>query len=366
MADETNAAADTAAPDAEAAYKATIAEMLAAEKAAAEGEKKPPAEKKDEPAGEEATTDEDDDTEEEGEDKPESEGEDDEEEEGEGEEEEPKGKYSKALRTLQKEKESLQAFKATVLREQKAVAAEREQLKATQTEVRSFVAALKRDPHGTLLKAGLLNEAELDHYAKQLHFMSPEALKDPRSRAEAERLRREWDRDRSIAEQRAEVERLRKERDAELAEKQQAAELDRYVAKVNTAAEQAKTKTPELAKALAKNADRTQRELLMLSHELSQAKGELADPKLVVLAWTKRHKAEAEYWRTYLAADSGTTTAAATPAGKKAKSTKPAEQKGATDAAKKTEGTAQSKSDADAEAAYQRKLAAMLKGEAVD
>lgn len=361
MADENTAAEGTPAPAAaDPGYKAELAAMLAAEQAEQDAADAPPEKKPEPPKAEDAEpkSEENDDAEEADEDEDADEPDADEEgdEDGEGEEEpEGKSKYSKALRTLQKEKESLQEFKTKVLADQKAVVAERERLKGELVEFRSFVQTFKRDPAGTLIRAGLMTDEDIGYMARQLYLMSPEAAKDPRSKQEAERLRREYDREQEHRKTAAEVEKLRQEREAERRQAQQDAEINAYVTKVNAAADSYKAKTPELEKALSKAPERTRRELLRVAHELSEAKGELADPKLVVLAWTKQRKQLlAEL------ADAGAAVAVEPP--KKDKSKKPAEQKGATDAQRKTETAPPPADDEDKPGtpAYKRKLRAML------
>ena len=357
MADEPNAAGGAAAPTAPPAYKAELAALLAAEKAEidAEDAKDTPAEKK--PADAEVPAKDDaeskDDAEDEAEDEATDEDAEAEAEEGEGDEEpDGKSKYSKALRKLQKDEASLQQFKTQVLAKEKTVV-EREQRAVTaERELRDFISAVKLDPVHTLIKAGLISEDEIGHIARQLHFLSPEALKDPRSRPEAERLRRERERELESKRVGSEVEKMRREREQERAQAQQDAQLDGYISKLDATAQASKAKHPVLAQALEKDAARTERELRAVAHELAVAKQGFADPALVVLAWLKQRK--------QVLAAHGIAEAAVVP--NKAKSTKPAEQKGATDAAKKAATAPPPDNDEDKPGtpAYQRKLKAML------
>lgn len=354
MADEPIAAAGgAAAPAGEPAYKSELAAMLAAEKAELDAKAEtPPVEKKPEGEAEAPTKDEKDEPEAEG-------GEDDAETEGDepGKDDEPDGKskYSKALRKLQKDEASLQQFKTQVLAKEKAVG-EREQRAATaERELGDFLTEIRRNPVETLLKSGLISEDEIGHWAKQFHFLSPEALKDPRSRAEAERLRRDRERERESKRVAAEVETMRRERDEERAKAQQEAATTAYVGKLGSVAQAYKAKHPVLAQALEKDPEGTDEELRAVAHRLSVAKQALEDPGLVVLAWVKQRKK--------LLAAHGLVEAAAPTTTNKAKSQTPAEQKGATDAASKTAAAAPP-SDVDENKpgtpAYQRKLKAML------
>jgi hypothetical protein len=363
MADEKPADGGTAAPDADAAYKSELAAMLAADKAAAEAkdDPHPPAEKK--PEGDAAADDDD------AEDAAEADAEAEEEGEGEGDEadeegeeeatedEDGKSKYSKALRKLQKDEASLQKFKTEVLAKEKAVVQREKEAEKTENEIGAFLRTLKANPVKALVDNGFLTEADFEFAARQFFLLSPDAAKDPKNRVEAERLRRERERDIEAKSAVARVEKLERERAEERAEAQRTAARNEYVAKLEATTDENKAKSPILAKALEKNAARTRRELLETAAELSQAKGEYADPKLVVLAWTKRRKE--------LLAELGVTEAPAakTETDKKAKSKKPAEQKGATDAAKNAGTAPPPKPAADPEAEYRRQLEAMLRGD---
>lgn len=358
MADEPTAAAGgAAAPAGEPAYKSELAAMLAAEKAELDAAAEtPPAEKKPTEAKKEEELEEDGSLAEAREKEALEDGEDDpgeNEEPGDDEEPDGKSKYSKALRKLQKDEASLQQFKTQVLAKEKAVGEREQRATTAERELGDFLAEIRRNPVETLLKSGLISEEEVGYWAKQFTFLSPEALKDPRSRPEAERLRRERERERESKRVASEVEKMRRERDDERAKAEQDAVTTAYVGKLGAVAKAYKAKHPVLAQALEKDPDGTDEELRAVAHRLSVAKQALEDPGLVVLAWVKQRKK--------LLAAHGIVEAAA-PTTNKAKSQKPAEQKGATDAASKTAAAAPPTDDENKPGtpAYQRKLRAML------
>jgi hypothetical protein len=284
-------AGGTAAPDAaataEAEYKRELAERvkrgveemgISIEEKKPEPEEKPEEEKPAEEAGDDNPDDDPDyadrDEEEDGEEKPEE-----------------KGKYSKAFRQLQKRESEIQQLKSQVLQQQREIQTRESKLQQGERELGDFIKQLQLDPFNTLLKAGLLNEDDAEYASKQLYYNSKAAAADPKSKLEAERLRRERAMLMEAQQTRAEVERLKREREQERAEQQKQATLNNYVAKIDATVESYKSKTPLLAQALEKDAARTRRELFEIANELSAAKQEFADPGLVVLAWTKQRKA---------------------------------------------------------------------------
>jgi len=339
------------ATKAEAEYRRQLAEHMKGdiEKLGISTEEKKPEEPPKE-EGDEAK-DEPEDTDSEEEKEPEG----DEEAEGEGDEE--KGKYSKAFRKLQKQEAELQSFKSQVLAQERDLKQREQKIQATQTELTTWIKQLQVDPFGTLLKAGLINEDDAEYASKQLYYHSKTAASDPKNKLEAERLRRERELLLEQRQTRAQLERMERERQAEKAEAQQKQETDAYVAKIESTVSAYKAKTPLLAQALEKNPTRTRQELFKIAHDLSAAKGEFADPGLVVLAWTKQRK--------QLLADHGIKEPVASS--EKVQSKSAAEKKGPTNG-KSNGSTAQKPTDdADAaDAAYRKKLAAMLKGEEVD
>jgi hypothetical protein len=341
VADEKAAAADTSAAE-EAAYKAELAERVkrGVEEMGISTEEKPTEPAKEEPAKEDPETEDSEETEE-------SEGED-----TEAEEEKPEGKYSKAFRKLQKQEAELQQFKSQILQQERELKQRYEKQQANEAELGQFIRQLQLDPFGTLMKAGLLNEDDAEYASKQLYFHSKAAAADPKSKLEAERLRRERQVLLEAQQTRREVEELRREREKERTEAQKQASLNGYISKIDSTVESYKAKTPLLAKALEKNPTRTRQELLQIANDLSYAKQEFADPSLVILAWVKQRK--------QLLADHGITEPVAKS--EQAKSKTAAEKKGPTDG--KSTKSAQSSvvDDEAAEAAFQKELRERLNG----
>jgi hypothetical protein len=274
-------APDTSAAD-EAAYQAGLAAMLKGEPAdepAAEPEPKAeddaPAEEDtaEEPEAEEPEPEADEDTDEESED-----------------DEDPKVDKD-ALRKLQKEKRSFEAHKTKVLELERQVATREKQAETRERELSDFIGKLRTDPFTTLIEAKLLSEEDISFAARQLYLMSPEAAKDPRSKAEAERLRRERERDMKAERAEREVERLRREREEERAQQAEERKLADYTSRIDSTTQVFKEKTPLLTKALAKDSAATKRELYQIAYELATANGgQLAEPGKVVLAWEKQQR----------------------------------------------------------------------------
>lgn len=343
-----------AAPKDDSAYKAELASLLAKDRVDSEVEvPKPeaPPEKEKKPEVAEDDSDDDEDV-----------SEDDEDSDGDEEELEGKGKYSQALRKLRKEEASLHTFKAQILNQQKEFQAKEQKFHSDVQGFQQFVRELKVDPFRVLTAHGFITEDDAEYISKQLYFNSKSAAADPKNRAEAERLRRDRERDLDNKKALDAVEKMRQERDTERAEASQKAELDAYVGKISSAAAGHRAKSPELAKALDKFPEQTNQELIRIAHSLSEAKGELADSKLVVLAWVKHHKAETARYKE-LMAEAGEPVAVVD---NKAKSTKPVEQKGAANGKTNAEKGTQSHSAEDSaarDALYKKQLAEMLKGQ---
>lgn len=313
------APADAAAPAApvEGDYRAEFAKQMAELR---NGQKEPEPEKPAEKPAE-ATEDEDEDVEEA--DDEEEAVEDEDEGEAAEEDEEPKdakGKYTQALRKLQKKEEAFEKHRTSVLAKEREVGALEKKLATQRADLGRFIEAMKTDPVGVLEREGLLTEDDKQHWMRQFHYLSGEAGKDPRSRAEAERLRRDRERDQALKKQQEKIDSFEKEREAERAKVAQEAELKDYVSKLDGTVEQYKAKTPLLEKALAKNAQKTTRELRQIAHDLSVAQGAWAEPKAVVTEWVKRRKE--------LLAELDVVEPGATATPKKAKSKSAAEQKG--------------------------------------
>lgn len=194
-----------------------------------------------------------------------------------------------SLRKLQKEKRTFEAYKATVLEKERAVVAREERVAGGERELVGFLKQLQVDPVGALVGNKLLTDDQLDYAARQLMLLSPSGLKDPRSRAEAERLRTEMKRDVEAREARAEIENIRKEREAEKAQAKADRELNTYVTQLDASLPTYKAKTPLLAKAMEKDASATKRELYSVATELATANGgRLVEPGKVLLAWEKQ------------------------------------------------------------------------------
>lgn len=343
------AEATPAAPDAaEAAYKAQLAEMV---KLSAEGmgisteEKKPeePEKKPDEEKPEEAPGDDSKETEE-SDDEKDTEGDD---------ESEPKGdeKYTKALRRIQREEAKLLELKNQVLGRQKEFEQREQAIRKQEGEIVDFIKQLKASPWDTLLKYKLISESDAEYASKQLFYRSPEALKNPASKAEAERLQRERQLQLEAEETRQRLQRMEEERQRERQEMQQKQALDTYVSKLDTAAQEFKSKSSLLAKALEKNPTRTRQELFRIANDLSYAKQEFADPGLVLRVWEKDRKA--------FLAEMGISEPVKAPA-QKDQSKKPAENRGTPQ--KQQNGSNAQLTDEQKEAEYQKELRARLAG----
>lgn len=341
MAEEIQAAFD------ESAYKAQVAEMV---KGSLEGmgvnTDPPPAEKpkeepkKDEDAEKPAVEDEES---KEGEEAAEGD-----EDEGDDEKKPKDEKYSTALRKLQKEEQRLAEFKTQVLARERDIQQREHKTKEQEAEIASFIRSLRVDPYNTLLKAGLLNEDDAEYISKQLYYNSKAAASDPKSKAEADRIRRERETHLENQENRRRLERLEREREEERGETKRQQELTGYVSRVDQAVEAQKQKHPLLAKALEKNPSRTRQELFKIANDLSYAKQAYADPGLVILAWVKERKS--------LLSDLGINEPAKPP--EKVQSKPAAEKRGIPDA--KQPGSSAQAPDDDA---YQKELRARLRGE---
>lgn len=209
-------------------------------------------------------------------------------EDGDAEDKDPKV-AEESLRKLQKEKRTFEAYKAQVLEKERAVVAREERIASGERELVGFLKQLQVDPVGALVGNKLLTDDQLDYAARQLMLLSPSGLKDPRSRAEAERLRTEMKRDVEAREARAEIENIRKEREAEKAQAQADRELNTYVTQIDASLPTYKAKTPLLVKAMEKDASATKRELYSVATELATANGgRLVEPGKVLLAWEKQ------------------------------------------------------------------------------
>lgn len=280
-----NPADSTPASDAasdEASYKAGLAALLSGD--APPTDEPPPADK-----AEDAPVEEDAAEEPEAEDEPEADEDDDSDEESED-EDDPKVDKD-ALRKLQKEKRSFEAHKTKVLELERQVATREKQAETREREITDFIGRLRTDPFTTLIEAKLLSEEDISFAARQLYLMSPEAAKDPRSKAEAERLRRERERDMKAERAEREVERLRREREEERAQQAEERKLQDYTSRIDSTTQVFKAKTPLLTKALEKDATATKRELYQIAYELATANGgQLAEPGKVVLAWEKQQR----------------------------------------------------------------------------
>lgn len=314
-ADGTPAPAD--APLDDAAYKAGLTAMLrgeqpaAAAAAVAAGEDKPAEEK---PPAEAAKDETEDEVVEEG-------GDDQVEDEDDGEtEDEPVDKD--ALRKLQKEKRTFETYKAGVLAHERAVKEREQWVEKGERELKGFFAELNANAVDALLRHKFIGEEDFKFYAQQFHLLSPEGLKDPRSRPEAERLRKERDRDASARAAEARVAKLEQERAAEKERAEEDRAANDYVARIDSSMPVFKAKTPLLATAMKADPASTKRELYLVAHELATANGgQFADPGKVLLTWEKRQRA--------LIARLGLSTPAAAPATQtKAKPQTAAKQQG--------------------------------------
>lgn len=234
--------------------------------------------------------------------------------------------YAKAFLKLQKEKRAFQAFKSSVLAKEAEVAATKTKLEQSEGEIVAFVQKLRRDPFKTLLDAGLLTADDAEYVSQQLHFNSAAAAKDPRNRAEAERLRAARELALEVRETKAEMARLRAEQEESTRRGREEAaahaQVDKFRADLNTQVKQFQAKTPIFATAMKQDAAGTKSELEQLAGEMYRRDGKIPAPIQVLLAWTKREK-------TILARQG----VAAVPEAKTANATK---QKGTTDATTKT------------------------------
>lgn len=351
MPEPVQAAVDTAAPD-DAAYRAELAKMMKgdAEAMGLAVDKDEPEKKPDEPATDEEKPDE--------EEKPEGdEAEGDEEKEGdeEPESEEEKGKYSKAFRKLQREAQQLSEHKAQVLAKDREVAQREQATAATERELVDFIKNVKLDPFGTLLRLGILKEEDAEYISKQLYYHSKTAQADPKSRAEAERLRAERERRMEHESLVQRTERLERERVEERQQAQREQQLNQYTSRLEATVQQYAAKTPELKRALERSPAQTKKEILLIANELSEAKGQYADPGLVALAWIKERK------RILADLQAEAAKPATTAATKPDQSKKAAEKRGPTDG--KANGSSAQSAEEAAEAKYQRNLRRHLNGE---
>lgn len=198
---------------------------------------------------------------------------------------------TEALRKLQKEKRTFEAHKLKVLEQERAVIARVEKVEKAEGELRQLVREIDHNPVEALLKHGFIAEADLQFWARQFHLLSPEGMKDPRSKPEAERLRRERERERSSDIALRRVEKLEQERAAEKAAAQQEREVNAYMTQLDASVPTYKAKTPLLTKAMETDASATKRELVAVAVELATANGDrLVEPGKVLLAWEKQQR----------------------------------------------------------------------------
>lgn len=289
------AAADAAQATAGDTYQSDFSAMM--KEMRGEAAQAPPAKKAEIPPAKEEDAEEEGDVEEPGEDEDAAEPDAEEDDAAEGEdaeeekeEEDPKGTYSKNLRALQKKEEAFEKHKATVLAKERDLTARERAYTDRSGKLEDLIQAMLVDPVGTLEREGRLSEEDKQHWAKQFHYTSGEAAKDPRSRAEAERLVRERQHRDLLKKQQERLDAMEKERAEERAKAAQTAELNNYVTKLDTTVGQYRAKTPLLEQALSKNAEKTTRELRQIAHDLSVAQNEWAEPKAVVTEWVKRRK----------------------------------------------------------------------------
>ena len=280
------------------------------------------------------------------------------------EEEEPtdpekeKGKYSKAFRELQKRESSIQAMKTEVLQREQTVYKAYQEVERRENELTDFLKQLRIDPYDTLIRAGLLNEEAAEYASKQLYYRSKAAQADPKNKAEADRLQREYRLQLEAQETRREVDNMKRQQEHEKQQAQMLQARDAYSARLEYTIEQYKSKTPLLAKALEKQPQRTLKELYEVAAELSAAKQQFADPALVVLAWAKARK--------QLLADYGVAEAPVATI-EKEKSKTAAEKKGPSNGKSSKPAVQDSTqlTDEETERQYRKRLAAMLRGEEV-
>lgn len=196
-----------------------------------------------------------------------------------------------ALRKLQKEKRTFEKHKSEVLAHERTVKEREQRVDKGERELTGFISELKASPVETLLKNDMIPEADFQFWARQFHLLSPEGLKDPRSRPEAERLRRERSQNSESRVALARVEKLEQERVAEKAQLQADRELNDYVTRIDSSMAAYKAKTPLLAKAMEKDASATKRELYLVASELAKANhDQFVEPGKVFLAWEKQQR----------------------------------------------------------------------------
>lgn len=357
MADEKPAAVVDEAAKAEAVYRSTLAKMVNEGEETTEPEKKPPSEKEDEKEGEDKPADTS--TDEEGDKKEEEEPStsDDEEggEEGDKEAEAPEeqSKYSKAFRKLQQQEAQLQAFKTQIVTKERELQQREHQAQQAEEELRTFIRDLKVDPFEVLFRNGLINEDEAEHLAKQLYYRSRAAAADPKSRAEAERLRREQAMRMESLETKRAIARLQQEREAEKAQLASDRQLDGYVSRLEATIDAYKSKTPLLAKAWEKDPARTREQIYSLVKKLGAPTGEFPEPGAAVLEWLKERKR--------VLALHGYAEPAPVATDNKDKSKTAVEKKGPSNG-KTTQSSKAPTTDEEKEAAYQKELRARLNG----
>jgi hypothetical protein len=243
----------TAAPDAaEAAYKAELAERVkkdvegmgisTEEKKPEEPEKKDGEEPEPKEGGDESEEEKDDDSKDDDTD--------------DGEDKKPVDeKYSKALRRIQKQEAELLHFKSQI------IAADRE-----------------------------LKPEAAEYWSKNLYYNSPAAAADPKSKAEAERLRREREFVYEANQTRQELERVKRQLEEDRAAQQRQQQDDHYVARLDATIDAYKAKTPLLEAAFKQDPVRTREDLFRIAAHLSDAKGVYEDPGAVVQAWLKERR----------------------------------------------------------------------------
>jgi len=200
-----------------------------------------------------------------------------------------------ALRKLQKEKRGIEQHKTEVLELERTVKEREVRVEKGERELKDFFGELNASPVETLLRHSLIPEADLQYWARQFHLLSPEALKDPRSKPEAERLRRERDRDQAARRNEAAVKKLERERDEDKVAQAEERQLNDYVTRLDASVSAYKAKTPLLVKAMAKDPAATKAELYTVAYELAKAgNGQFAEPGKVLLAWEKQQRARLE------------------------------------------------------------------------
>jgi len=199
-----------------------------------------------------------------------------------------------ALRKLQKEKRTFERHKSAVLEHERTVN-DREAKFAERTgQFDSFVSRLAVDPIETLIAHNYLNQADLDYFAKMAFLRSSDGLKDPRSKGEAERMRRERARDIENKRAMGEVEKIKAERAAEKTAQEEERTLNEYTSRIKATVSVFKAKTPLLTTSMANDPVATERELWQVAYELGKASGQFAEPGKVILAWERQERARLE------------------------------------------------------------------------